>query len=458
MTKEKTMIRDLTVGSVPKKLLTFAYPFMIANALQIFYNLVDMVIVGNYVGSAALSGVSTGGELLNFCTFMGFGFSSAGQVMIAQCVGKKDREAVKKTIGTLFTIMAAMAVALTAVALIFADVFLDWMNTPAEALDQARQYAIVGFSGIFFVFGYNTVSAILRGMGDSKRPFIFISVAALLNIGLDLLFVGVFKWESRGAALATIMGQGVSFISALIYLYIKRDSFGFDFKLSSFGLHKGYIAPLLKLGAPMAMQSVALNISMMIVFSLINTYGVAASAVTGVGSKLKQFVGIVARAMMTAGSAMVGQNMGAGKPERVKEIVRTGIILVASVTAVICVIFMLFPVGIFRLFNGEAEVLAYAKDYMKYVVLTMVAMALMTPFLAVINGVGNSMLAFISGLLDGIVARVGISLLLVYVFHMGLHGFWLGDALASFVMLGVSLGYYLSGKWQHRKLMIRERE
>lgn len=454
MANTKTMTRDLTTGSVPKKLMVFAYPFMLSNLLQVIYNVVDMIVIGQVVGSEGLSAVSIGGDLLAFCTMICIGFSSAGQIMISQFTGKGDREAVKSIIGTMFTSILAFSLVLSVVTIFRADTFLGWMKTPAEAYAQARDYAIVCFSGLFFVYGYNVVSAILRGMGDSMRPFIFIATAAVINFLLDLLFISVMGMEAFGAALATIIGQAFSFIASIIYLYKKREAFGFDFKLKSFALRWDKLKPMIKLGFPLALQFAAISISMLFVNSYINSYGLIASAVTGIGNKLRNVMSIFTRSIATAGSSMVGQNMGAGKPDRVKQMVRTASIICLSAGILVSGIFLLFPKQIFSLFDRNPEVLAWAPRYMWTLALTFMSFSVMSPFNAVINGIGFAGLSLVIALVDGVVSRIGLSLLLGITFNMGIEGFWYGSALASF-MTGIIGGiYYFSGKWKTRKLII----
>lgn len=454
MANTKSMIKDLTTGSVSKKLITFAYPFMLSNLLQVVYNLVDMIVIGQVVGSKGLSGVSIGGDLLQFCTMLCIGFASAGQIMISQSVGKGDRETVNSIIGTMFSSLLSFSILLSIVTICLADTFLVWMQTPAEAFEQARAYSIVCFAGIFFVYGYNVVSSILRGMGDSMRPFIFIAIAAVMNFLLDLLFIAVLGMEAFGAALATVLGQAFSFVASIIYLYRRKEAFGFDFKIQSFKVRFNILKPMIKLGFPLALQYAAISISMLFVNSYINSFGLVASAVTGVGNKLRQVMSIITRSIATAGSSMVGQNMGAGKPERVKQMVRTACIICFSAAIVFSCVFLVFPKQIFSIFDKNPEVLDWAPRYMVTIALAFGSFAVMAPFNALINGTGFAALSFVIALLDGVVSRIGLSLLLGLTFKMGIEGFWYGSALAGYSTGLVGAVYYLSGKWKTRKLII----
>ncbi len=448
------MIRDLTTGSVTKNLLIFAFPFMLSNLLQTLYNLVDMIIVGQFVGPSGLSAVSIGGEVLHLTTFIGMGFSSAGQILISQYVGRGDHDSIRRTIGTMFTCILGGSFIVMAAFLIFAEPLLNVLNTPAEAYAQALDYSIVCYIGTFFIFGYNTVSAILRGMGDSKRPLIFVAIAAVTNLVLDLLFVAVFKMEALGAALATVIGQAVSFVWSMIYLYRKRESFGFDFKLRSFKPDWEASKMLFKLGIPMCLQYCAIIISQLFVNSYINAYGVVVSAVSGVGSKLGSIAGVVTSSLNAAGGAMAGQNFGAGKPERVSRMMGVIGIIGVVFSALLSVIMAAAPEAVFGLFNTDPEVLAMSHEYVIVAVLTFFGFAARSPFIALINGQGFASFSLVMGLIDGVIARIGLALLLGVVFDMGIMGFWLGSAIAGFCPMLIGGTYYFSGLWKKYKLII----
>ena len=209
--------KDLTQGSIPRLLVSFAMPLLISNTLQAIYNLVDMIVVGQYIGGAGMSAVSIGGDLLHLITFVAMGFSSAGQVIVAQNVGAHDHDQVKKTIGTMFTFLLSIALIISVVCLILRKQILLWLNTPSESYAYTMDYSVTCMVGLVFIYGYNIVSAILRGMGDSRRPFYFVAIAAILNIFLDIVFVVFFHMEVFGAALATVIGQGVSFLFSIVY-------------------------------------------------------------------------------------------------------------------------------------------------------------------------------------------------------------------------------------------------
>ena len=442
------MVRDLTSGSVARQLLVFAFPLFISNALQAVYNMVDMIIVGQFIGGAGMSAVSIGGDLLHLLTFVSMGFASAGQVLIARNVGAGRMKEVSETIGTLFSFLLAASVLISVVCFAFRYPIMHALNTPPESFSYAMDYMVTCIVGLVFIYGYNIVSAVLRGMGDSKRPFVFVGVAAILNIILDYLFVVVFDMEVFGAALATVIGQGVSFVSSLIYLYIKRQSFGFDFRLRSFAIHSRSLKPLIMLGIPMAIQSAAVNFSKVLLMSWINLEGVLYSALAGIFNKINVVGGVVSMSFTAAGSSMVGQNLGARKFERIPRILATIAVIGLALFSVMTVVIVAVPERVFGMFTGDVAVLSLANILIIPMILNFYGAATRSISFALINGSGNTRLNLAVALIDGILMRIGLAALLCFSFNMGSLGCWYGDAIAGFMPLLIGLVFYLSGKWK----------
>ena len=448
---ERSMARDLTEGNVLRQLMTFALPIALANLLQIVYTVVDTVVIGRFIGTAGISAVTSAGNIMMVFTNFSMGVSGAGQVIIAQFLGKGDRDAVKSTIGTMFTFVISLALLLMLISIPCTVPLLRLIRTPAEAFDMAKDYALCCFSGLVFIFGYSGVGAMLRGMGDSRRPLIFISVATVTNIVLDLLFVGVFGMSAFGAALATVIGQGLSFVFSLVYLYRKREAFGFDFRLRSFRMDPAILKMLAKLGLPMALQYITVNISVMYVAACINTYGVVVSALTGIGDKLRMILAILVSSVGTAASAMIGQNIGAGKHERVRRIYRIEMLVILVPCAILGGIGVLFPRAVVGVFDSSPEVLAMAPRFMLINLVTYMAFVFYQPFTSLINGLGHAVFAFVNGIIDGVVARIGLVWLMNSVLQRGYWGVWLGASLATWVCAAIGTVYFLSGRWTKRK-------
>lgn len=443
------LIKDYTSGPIGRQLLVFAWPFMLSNLLQTAYNLVDMAVVGQFVGAAGLSAVSVGTDILHLYTFIAMGFCNAGQVLISQYVGLQDRESVSKMVGVMFTFILGLSVVVAAVGLVGADFSMRVLNVPPEALAYARQYTVCCVIGLPLMFGYVMVSAMLRGMGDSRRPMIFIAVASILNVVLDVVLVGA-GMGPLGAALATVIAQGVSFVASVVYLWRKRSKLGFDFRMQHLIPDRNNLALLLKLGVPMMIQTCAISFSALFVTSHINAYGVVASAVTGVGAKLSSIANIVAMALSQAGATIVGQNFAARKFDRVKQVVYTAAGVAMSFAAMLSLVISLWPEQVFAVFSEDPEVLAMSHAYVIIAVLNFISSATRAPSTALCNGMGFPLMNFILGIFDGVVMRIGLCVLLGEVFGLGIRGFWLGGAFAGYAFFVVMCPYFFSGKWKNR--------
>lgn len=454
---EKSFKRDLTQGSVAIGLLTFALPLFASNALQVVYNVVDIAVVGHVLGRVGMSGVAIGGDILHFITALAMGFCSASQIIIAQNMGAKRMEDVKKIIGTLFSFLIILALSMTAICYVLRFKFLEWLATPEEAFTEAYQYSVTCIFGIIFVYGYNAVSAILRGMGDSKRPFTFVAIAAIVNAILDVIFVVLLDLRGFGAALATVMGQGISFIVSIIYLYQKRDALGFDFKPASFKISFEHLKVLLSLGIPMTIQYAAINLSRIVVARWVNSFGVTSSAVAAVFNKVAQIVSLFSNAIFTSGGAMVGQNIGAEKYARVTKILITSIIVMAITDGILAAALNLFPSQIFSIFTSDATVIEASYIIIFPLTLFMLSGMLRTPGFCLINGSGNSLLNLAIALIDGIFCRIGFAYLFTFMLNYGYYGCFLSEGLASFVPAIVSIIYYASGKWKTNKYLLKRR-
>ena len=458
MAKQR-FITDFTEGNVPKQLLRFATPLFFANLLQVVYNMADMVIVGRVLGSVGLSAVSVGGDVSNFLTFLAMGFSNAGQVIISQYIGAGQRKKVGAFVGTMFTFLTACALVLSVVCLIFRGGILSLMNTPTAAWDEALAYATVCIAGLIFIYGYNMVSAVLRGMGDSKHPFVFIALAAVMNVVMDIVLVWGLGMGAMGAAIATVFSQGFSFVCSVIFLWRSRHDMGFEVSLQDF-LHPKleYLSSLAKLGVPMAIKSASIHFSKLFVNSWINSYGVAVSAMAGIVNKLSSICNLISNSVNAAGSSMVGQNVGAQKYERVPRIMVTCFCFTLCTASLLSAAVYLFPELVFGLFTEESAVMAIATEFQPVAVVLFLGSACRSPMNALINGSGNHRVNFATAILDGIVMRIGLGVLLGLALHMDYIGFWLGDALAGYTPFFIGLVYYFTGSWKTRKYVIKEED
>ena len=442
------MIRDLTKGPVVPQLFRFALPLFASNALQAVYNLVDMVIVGNYIGKAGMSAVSIGGDILHLLTFVAMGFSSAGQVIIARSVGAGRRDEIRKTIGTMFSFLLGISLVISVICYALRFHVLRWLNTPSASEAFAMDYMVTCVCGLFFIYGYNIVSAILRGMGDSRRPFLFIAIAALLNTVLDVTFVKYLGMEVFGAALATVIGQAVSFLTALVYLYRRRESFGFDFHPESFRIDGHAFRRLLALGIPMAIQSAAISFSKIVLMSWINLFDVTYSALAGIFNKVNVVSGVISQSFTTAGSTMVGQNLGAREYKRVNRILLTILWVNLALAALGTAVMALYPQTVYAAFTPDTDVLAAAGVLTLPIIINFFGSATRSVSFSLINGSGRARLNLVVAIIDGIISRMGLAALLGFALKWDCFGFWMGDSLAGLMPLVIGGIFYLSGRWR----------
>lgn len=456
MAKTK-LINDFTSGSIPKQLLRFMLPFMASNALQVLYSLVDMLVVGRYVGSAGLASVSQGGMIVNLFSMFCLGFSNSGQIVISQLIGADRRKELNSVIGTLFSVIFLFGSVLTVLILTLRGWIVQITGVPPEARDMALSYTLICGGGLLFICGYNAVSAILRGMGDSRHPFIFITLASLLNLVLDLLLTGYLGYGVAGAAFATVFSQAVSFIACLLFLHSRKEDFYFDFKLSSLRIRWDVCREIFRLGIPLALQTCAINFSMIICNSFINRVGVAAAATFGVGTKIDDISNKISQAVQFAAAPMVGQNMGAREFKRVRRVVYWTWIASGTIYVLFMLAYLLFGPNIFALFTSDPEVIALSPVFISAIMWSFPALALMRGTNSFLQGTGSAALLMTLAFLDA-GARVVLSYLIGIVGGQGFFGFVLGFALAAYFIVIPGALYFFFAPWSKRRLMISRTE
>ena len=442
--------KDFTKGNIFRQLILLSLPFMASNALQVLYSTIDMIIVGHYVGTEGLSAVSQSSLVINLGVMVCLGFANAGQVLIAQALGAKKHKEINDIIGTLFTYISCVALVFTAIFVILPDVILYAIDIPAESAAMAKDYLVISGIGMIFTAGYNMVSAVLRGMGDARRPFIFILIASVANLVLDLLLTRDLGFGVAGAAWATILGQAIAFIASIIYLYKRKESFGFDFKLGSFKPNRRYASMITSLGAPMAIQSGAINLSMIAVNAMINGIGVVASASFGVGCRIDDIVNKISQGIQYASMPMISQNLGANEKRRAKEIVYKTWIISGVLTVVFMSLYLAFGEQLFMLFSEDTSVHEMAPVFISAIIWMFPAFSIMRGTGAFVQGIGNAKLGMVLAMLDGVVLRIGLSWLFGIVLELGFFGFVLGYGLAPYGYAIPSLIYFLRGKWEKK--------
>ena len=455
--KTKKVGADLTSGPIFKALLAFVVPIILTDLIQQLYSLVDLLVIGQFMGSTGTVGVSTGGEISDMLTPVATAFGAAGQIYIGQLVGAKEEEKLKKAIGTLITLMTVGSLIFMAVTLIFRNQILTLLNCPSEAFGQAVNYMIITAIGFPFIFGYNAICGTLRGMGESRRPLLFIIIAAVVNIFLDILLVGPFHMEAAGTAIATAMSQMASCIAALIYMNKHKERFDFELKLSYFKIHKEQAKVILTLGIPQAIRSLLVRVSMLYVNACVNAYGLTESATNSVGNKLQKFLEVYTSSFSQAASAMVAQNLGAKKHDRAARTVLyscASCLVLASVSAFLIIV---FPRQVFGIFTKDVSVIDMGVIYLRILVIHLFLSAITSTFQSMVIGSGFASMNFMIGILDGVVCKIGLAIVFARALGMGVEGYWWGTALSRLIPGAICVWYLLSGKWKTRKLLTEDK-
>ena len=456
MMRTTSISKDFTKGNIVWQLLMFTLPFMASNALQVLYSTIDMVIVGKYVGTPGLSAVSQSSQILSFATMVCLGFSNAGQVLISQALGAGKRKEINEIIGTLFGMILGMGLFLSCAILLARQWIMSVMNIPAESWEMAADYMIICGGGLVFTAGYNMVSAALRGMGDSRRPFLFIGIASFVNLILDILFTGMLGFGVAGAAWATIIGQAVSFLFSIYYLYRSREAFGFDFRRKSFIPRKKYVKMIAELGTPMAIQSGCINLSMLFVNAMVNNVGVVASATFGVEVRIDDIINKISQGLQFAAMPMISQNIAAGERKRSRQVVWFVWLFSFVLMAFFIAVYYVFGRQLFMLFSDDTKVHDMSATFIRAILWMFPAMSIMRGSNAFIQGIGNAKLSMVLALLDGVVLRIGLSWLFGIVLDWGFFGFVLGYGLAPYGCAVPGMIYFLSEVWQRWKVLAED--
>ena len=449
----KQMGTDFTRGSVYSHLISFMLPLLLAGILNSIYNTVDTIVVGQHLGTTGNVAVSTGGRVMMIVTLFSSMMSGAGQIIISQQIGSGRRKELNSTIGTFLSLLGIMSAGLCVIFLLLSRNLITWLNTPETSFEGALAYLRITSLGMPLLFGYNASCAILRGMGDSKRPLIFIAIAALINLILDLLFVVTMEMGAAGTAWATFIGQGASFLFAIIYLFRRKQEFGFDFRPNSFRMHGDMVKLILKIGLPMSANGLFISATQVFMQVFINACGEVPAAAYNVADKVLTIESVFSSSIQQAGSTIVAQNIGANETERVKELIRKSLVLGLAIAAVASLAACLFPEQIFRLFINDSAVMEYCRPLMYLSVVPFVISAINSPYYAVTMGTGFSSLTMLAGFLDGVVLRISLSLLFGLVLNWGVIGYFAGHCFARLAPVSCNLWYYLSGRWKTRKIL-----
>jgi putative MATE family efflux protein len=442
----RSFMKNLTEGNVTKKLIAFSLPFLMSNLIQSMYGITDMLIVGWFSDSSGISAVAIGAQVTWIINSLISGITTGGTIIIAQYVGAKRKKDVEETISTMFVVFMIAAVVLTFIMFFLASPILKFINTPMESLSQAKSFIYVSLGGTFFIFGYNAVSAVLRGLGDSKSPLLFVAVACSINVVLDLILVAGLRMGPKGAAFATVTSQGIM-VLAILYIHKKKI---FDFKAKNFKFHKRKAKMLFRIGIPSSLQDTAVNISFIFITAIVNEFGVKASAAVGIASKFDSFAMLPATAMAMAISSMAAQNVGAGLQDRAKETMKTGIKIAATFAVLVFIFVQAFPSFVMLLFTKDAAVINAGSIYMRAFSFDFIMVSFVFCMDGFFNGCGHTNFSMANGLLSTLLVRVPLAFMLSKLF--GLYGVGFAAPIASVFSIMWGLWYIKTNRWRKVKI------
>lgn len=440
---------DLTQGSVPKVLLQFAVPFLIANALQALYGGADLFVVGQYDNSASVAAVAIGSQVMQTITGIILGITTGTTVLIAIATGAKDNRQVASTIGSSVWLFSIVGVILTLVMTFFHGQIAVLMHTPVEALADTKSYILICSIGILFIVGYNVVCGILRGLGDSKTPLYFVALACMINIVLDFVLVGYFHMGPTGAAVATVTAQGISFATALCFLY--RRSFHFEFTRHDIRLSRVLSRKVLVLGAPIALQDALVNVSFLIITVIVNQMGVIASASLGVVEKIIVFAMLPPMAVSSAVATMTAQNYGAGLVDRMNKCLYSGITMALVFGVTFCVYSQFLPETLTAFFSKDPAVVTMAAEYMRGYSIDCILVSFVFCFNSYFSGQGNSIFPMIHSMITTFLFRIPLSYLFSRIDSSSLFIMGFAPPLSTVVSLLICIWYLRYSQRRYRE-------
>lgn len=434
-------VSNFTEGKIFLPLLKFAIPILLALFLQTMYGAVDLLIVGQFGHAADVSAVSTGSQVMMTITVMITGLTMGLTILIGQKLGEGKSKEAGNVVGSGICIFAVIAIIIAVLVVSFASPISNFMHAPKEAFDGTVAYIRICASGAVFIVVYNIIGGVFRGLGDSKTPFITVAIACVINIIGDLIFVGAFKMAATGAALATIMAQGVSVVLSLII--IRKRGLPFELSKQSIKFHKSLTSNIIKYGAPIALQDGLVHLSFLVIMIIGNSMGVIPSAGIGVAEKLVGFIMLMPSSFSQAVSAFVAQNYGAKKYDRAKKV------LIYSILSSLCCGVVMFYITFFHgdllagMFSKDKYVVLAAWEYMKAYGIDCLLTAIMFSMVGYFNGCGKTTFVMIQGIVGAFCVRIPVSYLMSKILPVSLFKVGLATPMSTFVQIILCVIYFI---------------
>jgi putative MATE family efflux protein len=442
-------MKDLTRGKEGRLILRFALPMLLGNVFHQLYNIVDSVIVGNFIGKEALAAVGASFPVIFVFFALVLGITSGTTVVIAQHFGAGDRERVRRSIDTLFIFLFFASILVSVLGILFSREIFILLRLPEEVIPMAELYLKIFFGGVIAFFGFMGTSASLRGLGDSRTPLYFLIVSTVFNIGFDLLFVVVFGWGIAGVAVASVLAQAGAFITAVIYL--NRYHKIIHFSLFQLVFDRELFRKSIRIGLPTGIQQTAVAMGMMALVWIVDQFGTNVIAAYSVAARVNSLATLPAMNFGSALATFVGQNLGAKREDRVKSGFRSTLLMSSTVAVVVTAVVLLFGDFIMGLFTNDPHVIRLGKEYLAIVGSFYVVFAAMFATSGVLRGAGATIVPMITTILSLWVIRLPGAYLLSQQF--GPTGIWWSIPLGWGMGLVMAYGYYLTGSWR-RKVVV----
>lgn len=438
---------DLTEGKVWKVIVRFAVPLLVGNLLQQFYNITDSIIVGQFLGKEALAAVSASFFIYYFIISLVIGVGSGTTIVISQLFGAKQYQKVQLAFSSFFIFMLVGGIILSIAGIIFAEPVFRLTNTPEEVIPQAVAYFRIYIGGTFLFVTFNSIISILRGVGESVRPMLFILITTVLNIAFDLLFILVFKWGIEGAARATVVSQGIGMCIALAYvnnthplLSIKKQDMLFDWKL---------FKESLKIGLPTSVQQCAIALGLIALLGIVNSFGTNTLTAYGAAGKIDT---IITQAILTLSGALAafcGQNIGAGRLDRVKKGVQFTMYTNIALGLLTFAAVYLFGNEMMRIFTKDIDVVAIGKEYLLIIGGFFIVHGALNVYNGALRGAGDTLFPMITSLVCLWLIRIPLAYYLSS--WLGRNGIWWAIGISITIGLIVTFVYYKMGFWKRRR-------
>lgn len=437
-------MNDLTCGKESRQIFFFAFPMLIGNILQQMYNVIDSIIVGRFLGKEALAAVGASQPVVFSLISMIIGIATGCTIIIAQYFGARDMKSVSRTIDTMNIFLFFASIIMSVVGIIFSENIFRLISLPPEVIPQAKVYLQIFLTGTIFMFGFQSTSAILRGLGDSKTPLIFLAVSVIANIFLDLLFVVVFKWGIAGAAWATVLAEAGAVFSLVGYLNRNHKIIRFSFFNLEFD--KSIFIKSIKIGLPTGFQQTFIAMGMMALFKIINHLGTDVAAAYSAACRIDSLAGLPATNFSAALSSFVGQNIGANKYQRVKTGLRSTLVMTSIISVMVSALLFFFPETVMHFFSTDPGVIAAGKYYLQIVAPFYILFSTMFVFAGVLRGAGDTLIPMFITLISLWLIRLPLAWTFLGTFHE--QGIWWAIPIAWFMGTLSLYFYYLSGRWK----------